>query len=179
MGAFDWRNTSSANFVVGIQYNSTFQNNTGGEPLAIMRIARQINLVSAPCFPPQSPTYASSQVCSDGSSQESVMRLYSAVYPTECMDFTFLKAAVVHLTVHVKHGSRRQNIGRVGSPDSLAGSLKEGVEVQLRKLSKVGSMSSVLAVILIHSKEAESWMTSLDMCVVGLDWIREKRGVIT
>jgi hypothetical protein len=52
---------------------------------------------------------------------------------------------------------------------SFAGLLKEGVELQFRKLSKVGSMTSVLAASLRHSREAESWMTLLDKCVVGIE----------
>lgn len=46
--AYDWRNTSAANFVVGVHYNSTFQNKTSGAPPAALRLARQINLVSHP-----------------------------------------------------------------------------------------------------------------------------------
>jgi hypothetical protein len=99
MGAFDWRNTSSANFVVGIHYNSTFQNNTGEAPLAIMRIARQINLVRSPCFPPQIASYAAFQVCIDGFSRESVMTLHTVVLSncswTDCTDLTLRKATVV------------------------------------------------------------------------------------
>ncbi|XP_028087289.1 ABC transporter A family member 7-like [Camellia sinensis] len=46
VAAYDFLNSSLNNFNVSIWYNSTYKNDTGNGPLALMRVPRSVNLVS-------------------------------------------------------------------------------------------------------------------------------------
>ncbi|KAK9104965.1 hypothetical protein Scep_021809 [Stephania cephalantha] len=46
VGAYDFLNTNENNFNVSIWYNSTYQNATGGNPSALVRVSRTINMVT-------------------------------------------------------------------------------------------------------------------------------------
>ncbi|KAK9114191.1 hypothetical protein Syun_020988 [Stephania yunnanensis] len=46
VGAYDFLNTNENNFNVSIWYNSTYQNATGGNPSALVRVPRTINMVT-------------------------------------------------------------------------------------------------------------------------------------
>ncbi|KAI8528923.1 hypothetical protein RHMOL_Rhmol12G0185800 [Rhododendron molle] len=46
VAAYDFLNSDFNNFNLSIWYNSTYNNNTGNAPLALMRVSRSVNLVS-------------------------------------------------------------------------------------------------------------------------------------
>lgn len=48
--AYDFLNSDISNFNVSIWYNSTYKNDTGNGPLALLRVPRSVNLVSIPNF---------------------------------------------------------------------------------------------------------------------------------
>lgn len=45
LAAYDFSNSNRNNFNVSIWYNSTFKNDTGNGPIALLRLPRSVNLV--------------------------------------------------------------------------------------------------------------------------------------
>lgn len=45
LAAYDFSNSNMNNFNVSIWYNSTFKNDTGNSPIALLRLPRSVNLV--------------------------------------------------------------------------------------------------------------------------------------
>ncbi|KAK9278821.1 hypothetical protein L1049_028400 [Liquidambar formosana] len=43
---YDFLNSNGNNFNVSIWYNSTYKNDTGNAPIALVRVPREVNLVS-------------------------------------------------------------------------------------------------------------------------------------